>query len=159
MPFMKAASSVNISRRPIHQPAPLPSDPLRRADARFWIDFCNTRFMPAYFNLLKAEIGPKREALRAELLDHLTFMDTRGLSLAGQDQPYWMGSEIGMVDFACYPFYERFAAIEAYRGFEIPESLGHLHDWLTAVRQHPVVAAISRPRAHYVEFFRAFYAD
>lgn len=140
------------------EPALLPTDPWSRAKARFWIDFCNTRFMPAYFNLLKSSAGASRDTLRRELLDHLVFIENAGLS-QGQDQSYWMGDEVNLVDLSFYPFFERFADVEEYRGVEIPSHLAQLHRWLGNMRDLPSVQSITRPRAHYVEYFRQFYAD
>lgn len=141
------------------EPALLPPDPWLRARARFWIDFCNTRFMPAYFNLLKSPAGPKRDNLRNELLDHLVFIDEMGLPRVCQDRQYWLGNKVTLVDFAFYPFFERFADVEEYRDVEIDPSLSRLHSWLRSMRNHPSVQSISRPRAHYVAYFREFYAD
>ena len=141
------------------EPALLPSDPWMRANARFWIDFCNTRFMPVYFNLLKSSVGPNRNRLRNELLDHLTFMENEGLARNRQDQPYWMGDSVSLVDITFFPFFERFADVEVYRDVVIPSGLVCLHDWLNNMRKLPSVRSISRPRDHYIEYFREFYAD
>lgn len=140
-------------------PPLLPADSWRRAKARFWIDFCNTRFMPVYFNLLKASDETSRDKLRTDLLDHLAFMDEEGLSARKGEQPYWMGNDIGLVDIAFYPFFERFAAVEVYRGAEIPTGLESLHAWLATMRKHPSVQATAKPRAQVVEYFRPYYAD
>ncbi|WP_291735755.1 glutathione S-transferase family protein [Leisingera sp. F5] len=141
------------------EPALLPEDPYDRAVARFWIDFCNTRFMPAYFNLLKSTPGKKRDALRAELLEHLTFIEDQGLSPRPADQPFWLSNGIGLVDFAFYPFFERFADVEVFRNVKVPDQLTQLRKWLKTMRCLPSVQSISRSRAHYIEYFRKFYAD
>jgi glutathione S-transferase len=143
----------------IPKPALLPADPYDRAVARFWIDFCNTRFMPAYFNLLKSAPGVKRDARRVELLNHLEFIEGQGLSQRTPDRPFWLGASVGLVDFAFYPFFERFADVETYRGVEIPKSLVQLQSWLGMMLSLPSVRSITRPRDHYVEYFREFYAD
>lgn len=141
------------------EPALLPAEPRMRAKARFWIDFCNTRFMPTYFNLLKSSPGAGRDVLRSKLIDHLAFMDQSGLSKQSHDTPFWMGENIGLVDFTFYPFFERFADVEQYRGVEIPPKLRHLHDWIEVMRAQPVIRKFSRPRDHYITYFEKYYAD
>ena len=47
------------------EPALMPSDPVRRAQARAWIDFCNTRLVGAFYAVLSA----KDAAARAEAGD------------------------------------------------------------------------------------------
>ncbi|UWQ30009.1 MULTISPECIES: glutathione S-transferase family protein [unclassified Leisingera] len=141
------------------EPALLPGDPYNRAAARFWIDFCNTRFMPAYFNLLKSVPGKTRDALRAELLEHLAFIEDQGLSQRAADQPFWLSGRAGLVDFSFYPFFERFADVEVFRNVEIPHRLENLQKWLKTMRGLPSVQSIMRSRAHYIAYFRTFYAD
>ena len=141
------------------EPPLLPADPKARATARFWINFADTRFMPAYFNLLKAKPGEDREYWRGKLLDHLRFMDESGPATIDRASPYWMGNEFGLVDIAIYPFFERFAAVEVYRNVEIPEGLTWLNDWIETMRARPSVSALSRPRAYYVDYFGLYYAD
>jgi glutathione S-transferase len=139
-------------------PPLLPETAERRAAARFWIDFCNTRFMPAYFNLLKERNPALRASLRDKLMDHLEFMNGIGLSAHGDAGRYWMGDEVSLVDYAFYPFFERFASVEVYRGITVPDGHGRLYAWLDAMRERGPVRSLARPRTHYVEYFK-YYAD
>ena len=141
------------------EPALLPAAPALRAEARFWIDFCNNRFMPAYFNLLKSSRGKERDRLREQLVAHLVRIDQVALRELSAERRYWMGEHVSLVDFAFYPFFERFADVEEYRGVEMPRTLIRLQSWLATLRANPAVKAFARPRSHYVEYFREFYAD
>jgi glutathione S-transferase len=141
------------------EPRLLPADPQRRAQARFWIDFCDTRFMPSFFNLLKAPAGERRAAFRTKLMDHLAFMNQEGQAHPDAGEAYWMGRDFTLVDIAFYPFFERFAAVEAYRGVEIPAEFTRLNSWLGLLGRRPSVRSHCRPRAFYVSYFREFYAD
>ena len=140
-------------------PPLLPNDPSARARARFWIDFCNTRFMPAYFNLLKAQEPGERGIWRTRLMNHLTTIDKEGLAEVTDNSPYWMGGELTLVDIAFYPFFERFAAVEVYRDVSIPLELTRLRIWLAAIAERPSVRKITRPRQHHIDYYREFYAD
>ena len=141
------------------EPALLPRDPAARAGARFWIDFCNARFMPAYFNLLKSGPGPGRERHRAELSEHLRFIDETGLRSAEGRGRFWLGSHFSLVDIAFYPLFERFAAVEEYRDVRIADEHTRLLDWLEAMRERDCVRRYSRPRKEHVTYFRDYYAD
>ena len=137
-------------------PPLLPAEPGERARCRFWIDFADTRFMPAYYNLLKAAPSEDRDYWRDRLLGHLNTLEAG--PLAGTDL-YMMGESITLADIAFLPFFERFASVEEYRGLEVSGSLTNLAGWLEALAQRPAIAAHALPREHYVDYFRRYYAD
>ena len=140
-------------------PALLPQDPGRKALARFWIDFCNTRFMPAYFNLLKERNPDRRAPLKADLMGHLEFIETGALVNVSEAEPYWMGQDVTLVDYAFYPFFERFASVETYRGIAVPADYQRLRAWLNSMQEREAVSSLARPRDYYVEHFGRLYAD
>jgi glutathione S-transferase len=140
-------------------PSLLPKDVALKAMARFWIDFCNTRFMPAWFNLLKERDPEQHGPLKARLTHHLRFIETVGLANTSRTEPYWMGSDVTLVDYAFYPFFERFVAVEMYRGVTIPADHKRLHAWLDAMRACEAVRSLARPREYYAEHFGKVYAD
>ncbi len=140
-------------------PPLLPKTAERRATARFWIDFCNTRFMPAYFDLLKERNPALRAPLRDRLMESLEFIETVGLTACRRAGSYWMGENVSLVDYAFYPFFERFASVEAYRGVTIPDDYDRLKDWLAAMRGLAPVQRLAKPCSHYVEYYGRFYAD
>jgi glutathione S-transferase len=137
----------------------LPKDAVERATARFWIDFCNTRFMPAYFNLLKERDPEARAPLRTRLMEHLEFIDRTGLARTSLAAPYWMGGDVTLVDYAFYPFFERLAAVEAYRQVKVPANFERLHEWLRTMRERQTVKRLGRSSEHYMEYFGRHYAD
>ena len=69
------------------------------------------------------------------------------------------GIDVGLVDFAIHPFFERFAAVEAFRAVEFPPGLDRLQAWLETMRARSAVRSVARPREHSIDFFREFYAD
>ena len=140
-------------------PALLPQDAGRKALSRFWIDFCNTRFMPAYFNLLKERNPDRRAPLKADLMGHLQFIETRALVNVSEAEPYWMGQDVTLVDYAFYPFFERFASVETYRDITIPADHQRLRGWLNSMHGREVVGRLARSRDYYVEYFRRINAD
>jgi len=140
-------------------PRLLPESPGGRATARFWVDYCNTRFMPAYFNLLKERNLNARPRKKKKLLDCLEFIETKALANSSKEEPYWLGQHLSLADFAFYPFFERFISVEAYRGVLIPEDHGRLSTWLEAMRTLESVRKVARSREKYLEYFAGLYAD
>lgn len=155
---MRAVSSEYLEET-FPTPSLLPQDLVQKALARFWIDFCNTRFMPAYFNLLKERNRELRSPLQDALAGHLQFIETVALANLSKAEPYWMGRDVTLVDYAFYPFFERFVSVEAYRGVAMPPRLERVHAWLKAMQAREVVRSLAHPREYYIEYFGRIYAD
>lgn len=118
-------------------PPLLPADPWRRALARIWMDYCDTRFQPAVYRLLA---GRKDEAQRRDLLaalmDSFRFMETEGLQKLGA-APFWMGTHPTLVDTHFLPFFERFALCEELAGATWPADCPRLRQWYDTVTARP----------------------
>lgn len=139
------------------EPALLPADPPGRARARIWIDFANTRFVPAFYKVLLERDADKRRDIADKLTADLRFMETEGMARLGAD-PYWLGREVSLVDLTFYPHFERFAALEHYRGIGIPDDCPRLKAWLAAMRGRDSVKATAHSDAYYIDSY-AKYAD
>lgn len=138
-------------------PPLMPSRPGRRAYARFWIDFSNTKFVPWFYKFL-LEQRPERQQQRAtELRDHFLFMEQQGLN-DPQAGPYWLGDQLSLVDLAFYPFFERLPILEHYRGFSLPEECPRLSDWWATMRERPAVQQIMKSPEFYIRSY-THYAD
>jgi len=135
-------------------PSLRPKDPAKRAIARFWLRFADERFAPAIDHCLTAETADEQTASAAELRDHLLFMEREGLARCGRG-PYWMGSELSIVDLAFYPFFERFPAIQQYRPVSLPLISIRLRYWLDAMRERASVKATQNPVDFYARVFGA----
>jgi glutathione S-transferase len=135
-------------------PSLRPKGPAKRAIARFWLRFADERFAPAIDHCLTAETADEQTASAAELRDHLLFMEREGLARCGRG-PYWMGSELSIVDLAFYPFFERFPAIQQYRPVSLPLISIRLRYWLDAMRERASVKATQNPVDFYARVFGA----
>ena len=117
--------------------APLmPADPWMRAQARIWIDYCNTRWVEDFYALLSATEPERQDELRKKVTEDLRYMERDGMA-ALSDGPYWLGSEVSLVDLAFWPFFERFAMLSHYRGVAVPGDCRRIAAWrdLMAVRR------------------------
>ncbi len=139
------------------EPPLMPKEPGRRALARIWIDYCNTRFTSPFYKMMLEQDPEKRKPLLEDLTKALKFMEHEGLRKLG-DGPYWMGEQLSLVDFAYYPFFERFCVVEHYRNFHIPEECTRLKAWVEAMRFRPSVKEIENSPEYYIERYSK-YAD
>ncbi|MCH7931755.1 MAG: glutathione S-transferase family protein [Proteobacteria bacterium] len=139
------------------EPALMPTDMLRRANARIWIDFANTRVVPSFYKLLLAQDPARRAELADTLTGHLRYIESQGLAKLGAS-PYWLGEEVSLVDLTFYPHFERFAALTHYRGVAIPDDCPRLKAWLAAMQARDSVKATRHDDAYYIASYTK-YAD
>lgn len=131
------------------EPALLPADAIRRAQARAWIRFADRRL---YFNtkrLLVAADSDARAAAMAEVREDLRFMQQHAF-VAADAGPYWMGDRITLVDLTFVPWFEQSPMLEGLVGFTWPSGSDRLRGWYTHVARRPAVKAESRPAEFYI---------
>ncbi|WP_193196999.1 glutathione S-transferase family protein [Nostoc sp. MG11] len=137
-------------------PPLLPSSPIAKAQARIWIDFANTRLVPAFSTLLRSSEIEQQEAAKQELYKHLEFIENEAFGKLSGDGPYWFGESISLVDFTFYPWFERWPALKHHRGFGIPEEFTRLRQWKKALKQRDSVVAIANSKEFYIERYARF---
>jgi len=132
----------------------LPKDPVARAHARIWIEFCNTAFQPNYCGLVFELDERRHDAIRDVLQESLRSID-EGLAKAAPG-PYWLGRHLSLVDLSYYPFFEHAPVLSHYRGFDIPAQYHHIHRWLAAMRERPSVQENRREAEFYIAAYRPY---
>jgi glutathione S-transferase len=132
-------------------PPLLPTQAGRRAVARIWIDYANSRFTSAFGSLLRSPGEAEQTKAERELLESLQFIEREGLAKLSTDGPFFLGAAPSLVDFAFYPWFERWPALEHYRGFAIPKELTRLVRWRDAVRALDSVKAHENPAELYID--------
>ncbi len=139
-------------------PPLLPSSAIAKAQARIWIDFANTRFVPAFSNLLRSPEPEKLAAAKQELYKHLEFIENEAFGKLSKNGPYWFGESISLVDFTFFPWFERWAALKEYRGFAIPSEFTRIRQWKHALKERDSVKAIAHSKEFYIERYAKFAA-
>jgi glutathione S-transferase len=135
------------------EPPLLPTDPIQRAQARIWINFADTRLFATTGKLLYGRDPQPPAALLQELSEHLLFMEREGLSKISDRQPYWLGSELSLVDLTFYPWFEQVNVLEHFRGFKMPPGLSRIQQWQSAVAQRESVRSIANSPEFYLEHY------
>jgi glutathione S-transferase len=136
-------------------PAPplLPGDPAGRAQARFWIDFANSRLFSVTASLLYGPHRQNRPPALEQIANALRFIETEALANRPAGGPYWLGPEISLVDLTFYPWFEQLAALKRLRGVHIPADLDRLAAWWDAVAERSAVRAIAKSPQFYLEHY------
>lgn len=112
----------------------LPTDPLLKAKARIWIDYCDARLMPALHKLIadRRESAKQIENRRA-VAEAFRFMEHEGLRKLGAG-PYWLGDDVSLVDLQYMPFFERMPCYESLWGAAIPDECTRLKAWIEVMQ-------------------------
>ena len=131
-------------------PAPplLPATALGRAQARIWMDYCESRFLAATHKLMSeaGELANRPENVR-KLTEVLQFIEHEGLQRLGNG-PYFFGPQVTLVDIQFSPFFERFGTYVQLAGAEWPADCTRLRTWFEAMQQRPSYQAT----AHSVDY-------
>ena len=129
-----------IDERFDHPPYFLPREPVKRAHVRIWSDFVTDKICK-YFYVHWLEKDPAAQLKAKEVF----FEECRTFARAmSKDGPYFLGSEISMVDIALFPFWQRFLWIgHHYRDLEMPKDkdFERLQRWWEAARDRPAFKA------------------
>lgn len=135
------------------EPPLLPREPGEKAIARIWIDYANTRFVPAFNKFLRGKDAQEQEQGRREFLEALLYIEQEGLGKLSGDGPYWLGERLSLVDISFYPWFERLPVLEHFRKFTLPSETPRLQKWWNAVRDRESVRAVENPVNFYLERF------
>ena len=113
----------------------MPSAPLQRAHARFWIDFANARLHPCFMDLLKAPAASIARAVTA-FEDALSMIEAE-LASRNMPSPYFTGPAFSLVDAAYGPAFERFSVLPIHRRYAVPDRFERVLAWMRALAARP----------------------
>jgi len=139
-------------------PPLMPGTPALRAQARIWMDYCESRFLPATHKLMSeaGEAGRQAENV-ARLAEVLQFIEHEGLRKLGPG-PYFFGESLYLVDLQFAPFFERFGTYEQIGGAVWPADCTRLRAWLEAMQGRESYRATARPLEYHLETRRQMLA-
>ena len=132
----------------------LPGDPWLRAQARIWIDYCNTRWVEDFYALLGAKDAEGQKDLGDRVRQDLRHMEANGMA-ALSSGPFWLGSSVSLVDLAFWPFFERFPLLSHYRRVTIPEDCPRLLRWCDEMAARPSARQTMHEASWYIERYRS----
>ncbi|MEH2289074.1 glutathione S-transferase family protein [Nostoc sp.] len=134
------------------EPPLLPHDPAKKAIARIWIDYANTRFVPAFNKLLRGKDTQEQEQGRKEFTEALLYLEQQGLGKLSNGH-YWLGDQFSLVDISFYPWFERLPLLEHFRKFTLPAETPGLQAWWNLVSDRESIQAVANPVDFYLQRF------
>ena len=137
-------------------PRLMPDDPLTRAKARIWIHYCEEYFTGDQYALLKNQDPGRHAELLAGMQDRLRFVETEGFAKLSGKGPYWLGTDVSLVDLAWFPFFERLPAWTYYRGLAIPDDCSRLLNWIAAMSARPSVKQVANDGSYYIARYEGY---
>ncbi|MEE3718552.1 glutathione S-transferase family protein [Tumidithrix elongata RA019] len=135
------------------EPTLLPRDPGAKAIARIWIDYANTRFIPAFVKLLRGKTVEEQEQGRREFIESLLYIEQEGFGKLSGDGAYFLGEHLSLVDISFYPWFERLPVLEHFRKFELPAETPRIQKWWATLRDRDSVKAVANSTEFYLERF------
>ena len=118
-------------------PPLLPPTPAARAQARIWIDYCDTQLLPVMSAfVIDRRDSDKQTKNREVLRQRFRFMEEEGLRKLS-DGPYWLGSEVSLVDLQFMPMFERLPCyVEQWNAPGLDE-FPRLQSWVSEMQRRP----------------------
>jgi glutathione S-transferase len=140
------------------EPPLMPESPALRAQARLWMDYCETRFLPAAHKLMsEADDAGKRTANNEKLVEVLRHIEHEGLRKTGAG-PWLFGVQISLADIQFAPFMERFDMYVQLAGAALPADCTRLRDWQATMQTRPAIAATAHNTGYHIEARRQMLA-
>lgn len=131
------------------EPPLLPRDAAKKAIARIWIDYANTRFVPAFNKFLRSQDSQAQEQGRKEFTEALIYIEQEAL---GKGE-YLLGDQFSLVDISFYPWFERLPLLEHFRKFTLPDQTPRLQTWWNLLRDRSSIQAVANPVDFYLDRF------
>ena len=133
----------------------MPKEPVERAKARIWMDYCTNKYLILSRKLL---LDNGNEELQIEnkkkMKESLLYIEKECFE-KNANGPFWLGNNISLVDLHYAPFFERFGAFKELFGVEWPEECVKIADWWSAIQKRDSFKMPVLPTEEHVDLYRS----
>ena len=133
----------------------MPKEPVERAKARIWMDYCTNKYLILSRKLL---LDNGNEELQIEnkkkMKESLLYIEKECFE-KNANGPFWLGNKISLVDLHYAPFFERFGAFKELFGVEWPEECVKIADWWSAIQKRDSFKMTVLPTEEHVDLYRS----
>ena len=133
----------------------MPEEPVDRAKARIWMDYCTNKYLTLSRKLL---VDHGNEELQTEnkkkMKESLIYIEKECFE-KNANGPFWLGNNISLVDLHYAPFFERFGAFKELFGVEWPKECIKISDWWSAIQKRDSYKMTVLPTEEHVDLYRS----
>ena len=133
----------------------MPEEPVERAKARIWMDYCTNKYLTLSRKLL---VDHGNEELQTEnkkkMKESLIYIEKECFE-KNANGPFWLGNKISLVDLHYAPFFERFGAFKELFGVEWPEECIKISNWWSAIQKRDSYKMTVLPTEEHVALYRS----
>ena len=133
----------------------MPEEPVERAKARIWMDYCTNKYLTLSRKLL---VDHGNEELQREnkkkMKESLIYIEKECFE-KNANGPFWLDNNISLVDLHYAPFFERFGAFKELFGVEWPEECIKISDWWSAIQKRDSYKMTVLPTEEHVDLYRS----
>ena len=133
----------------------MPVEPVERAKARIWMDYCTNKYLTLSRKLL---VDHGNEELQTEnkkkMKESLIYIEKECFE-KNANGPFWLGNNISLVDLHYAPFFERFGAFKELFGVEWPEECIKISNWWSAIQKRDSYKMTVLPTEEHVDLYRS----
>ena len=133
----------------------MPEEPVERAKARIWMDYCTNKYLTLSRKLL---VDHGNEELQTEnkkkMKESLIYIEKECFE-KNANGPFWLGNNISLVDLHYAPFFERFGAFKELFGVEWPKECIKISDWWSAIQKRDSYKMTVLPTEEHVDLYRS----
>ena len=133
----------------------MPEEPVERAKARIWMDYCTNKYLTLSRKLL---VDHGNEELQTEnkkkMKESLIYIENECFE-KNANGPFWLGNNISLVDLHYAPFFERFGAFKELFGVEWPEECIKISNWWSAIQKRDSYKMTVLPTEEHVDLYRS----
>ena len=133
----------------------MPEEPVERAKARIWMDYCTNKYLTLSRKLL---VDHGNEDLQTEnkkkMKESLIYIENECFE-KNANGPFWLGNNISLVDLHYAPFFERFGAFKELFGVEWPKECIKISDWWSAIQKRDSYKMTVLPTEEHVDLYRS----
>ena len=133
----------------------MPEEPVERAKARIWMDYCTNKYLTLSRKLLVDHGNEELQTENKKKMEESLIYIEKECFEKNANGPFWLGNNISLVDLHYAPFFERFGAFKELFGVEWPEECIKISDWWSTIQKRDSYKMTVLPTEEHVDLYRS----